>query len=490
VLQYQILQEPRIQKYISANRVELLNDAIQSHRFALSLNQENADILFNTAQVLTTAAEVAQESKDGDGQWEAVALLKEAVELFSSCLSRQELEFSESQMRAQEVEAEVDLSSQPEHEGEGEGGVQLERMSTSSSSQAQQEWATVIEPVIARTLVDTALAELAALTTLVSLTSSSNNLDSNSDYRAFAAVASTLTQQKLPQYIALIPTTAPESEVRSLQPSRFLSLSDTTPTLHVEQPPEPTNPQAEAKHETELASAVFAAALADAEYRSHLYPARTYFDRLFSLFNLLEEGSSAHREKSVQVYSALADALVTFAATVEETILAADPSQREYEDAQSLRWEALSRGASLLAETVTMLNAGVKGDDLPSSSSVDLLRGDIELLRRRILLDTTAASMVIDSAGNSAENLLTMAAHYYTEAYSMRSGSAPGNDEEEKEEARVKGAVCAVIMGAPPTAAIDILTGEKTKVGDLVDEMLEEGLLGDADRNRLVEVMG
>lgn len=465
-----MLQEPRISNLISGSRIELINETIQSHRYALSLNQDSADILFNTAQVLTTAAEAAQDMKGSDAQLEAVALLKEAVELFSSCLARQEFEFTESQ-----AQAAVDPASQAEDEGD------LERMST-TSSQPPQEWATVMEPVTASTLVETALAELSTLTSLVSLTSSINGSETN-DYRGCADVAANLLQQKLPQYIALLPTIS--SEEPNPQPTaRFLSLSEPIPTLHIEKPPEPTNPQEDAQFESSLAGALFNTAIAEAEYRGHLYTTRTYFDRITSSFDSVPQPSKP--EQSINLASAFADVLVAFASAVSEVLLPSD-SESSPQEAQTLRWESLTKAQDLLTAAVQTRKSGVNSDSLPSETSMALARGDIELYRRQIVLSPTAPDSVVEQAMSLADTLLDNARSYYTST--TQNTRSYISDADESQEARVKATVVRAIKSGATTASLQSIVKSESEVGREIEDMVEEGLLGEADQDRLAELL-
>lgn len=466
-----MINDPRISNQISGSRIDLINETIQSHRYALSLNQNSADILFNTAQVLTIAAEAAQDTKNSDAQLEAVALLKEAVELFSSCLSRQELEFTEIQ-----AQAGVDLASQAEDGGD------LERMST-TSSQSPQEWATVMEPVTPKTLVETALAELSTLTALVSFTSSINGSEAN-DYRGCADVAANLLQQKLPQYIALLPTTSPE-ESKPQPTARFLSLSDPNPTLHAEKPSEPTNPQEDAQFETSLAGALFGATIAEAEYRSHLYTTRTYFDRITSTFDSLPHTSKP--ANSINAASAFADMLVAFASAVAEVPQPLD-SESSAQEEQTLRWEALTKAQKLLTTAVQTMKSGVNSDDLPSEMSMALVRGDIELYRRQIALSPTPPGSIVEQATSLADALLNNAELYYSSTkHNTRSYIY---DTDEAQEARIKAAVVGVIKGTAETAPLQSIVKSESKVRKEVENMIEEGLLGESDKEKLADALG
>ena len=451
-----MIQEPRIWKHLPRSRVDLINETVQAHRYALSLNQDNADVLFNTAQVLTTAAETAQEARDSNAQNEAVALLKEAVELFSSCLSRQELDFTESQ-----TQADMDPTSQNEDEGD------LERMST-TSSQPPQEWATVVEPVTANTLVETALAELNTLTTLVSLTSSASGPDSN-DYRAFADVAGNLIQQKLPQYIALVPTTAPGDSTP--QPTaRFLSLSDANPTLHVSTPTTPTNPQEAAKHDAALAAAIFSAAIVEAEYSAALCTAETYASRLSSTFAALRSAPAPSPTHSIQLLSAFADALVAFAS--------ASAADGDATAAHALRASALAQAQVLLAEAAALLpRVGAADAQVPSAIAVALLRGDVELMRRQV-------------AGGLAEGVGEAAALLESAAGCYGGGGLGGgrDDADEVLELQVKRAVVGVLRGVVGTEGIAFVATDVV-AKKIVVEMEEEGLLGESDKEKITAIL-
>lgn len=87
-LELEISQQPAILEHIGLELPEWLERTLASHQHALQLNEENPDVLFNTAQVLTSLAE--QLSED-DREDEAVSFLQKALERLSSCLSRQEM---------------------------------------------------------------------------------------------------------------------------------------------------------------------------------------------------------------------------------------------------------------------------------------------------------------------------------------------------------------------------------------------------------------
>ncbi|RJE26055.1 hypothetical protein PHISCL_01580 [Aspergillus sclerotialis] len=162
-IQYEITQHPKLAAQLPVPQSEALRVALQSHRDALNLVQDNADAFFNTAQVLTSLAEITTESKQPSQEQflEAVKFLQEAIELFQRCLMLQELRFTESQEQFSQLESAETPSV----------GSQAEKEDTTDqqSSDPQEQWVAIVEPVTKDTLVDTAVAQLDTLTTLSNL---------------------------------------------------------------------------------------------------------------------------------------------------------------------------------------------------------------------------------------------------------------------------------------------------------------------------------
>jgi hypothetical protein len=467
-----MIQEPRISRLLSDRRIEFLNDTIQAHRFALSLKQENADILFNTAQVLTTAADVAQESKGPEAQQEAMDMLKEAVELFSSCLARQELEFTENQARA-------DAMSTPQNEEES-----LPEESDSIPDPVE-EWATVMVPVTASDLVETALAQLSTLSTLISLSFSISGTDVN-EFSAFADIGATLIEQKLPQYISLVPErSSVDTQEKPVGP--FLSLSDAEPTLHMENSPQPSNPKAEASGEAAITTGIFTATLAEAEYRADLCTTRTYYDRITGGFESLQNQITT--AQSTALLSAYADALVSFASTVSERFLPSDnfPVNETEAEVQSICWKALSKAQDLLNEAIKTFTSSSTNVDLPSRANIFLTRGDIELSRRQLALSPKASSVI---AASSSTLLLNAGVYYRAAEGYAKAGN--DRDEDEEVETSIKVAVVKILEG--DTNAISdlkalFMSSRNQQLEAKLTDMIDEGLLGDEDRLKFNDVI-
>lgn len=164
-VQYEMTQHPKLAAQLSAPQSEVLQVALQSHRAALHLMQDNAEALFNTAQVLTSLAETTTESKrPSEEQFShAVRFLQEAIELFQRCLVLQELRFTESQEHIRQMES-GDMPSVGSQ-------ADMETSDEQRSSDPQEQWVAIVEPVTKDTLVDTAVAQLETLATLCNLLS-------------------------------------------------------------------------------------------------------------------------------------------------------------------------------------------------------------------------------------------------------------------------------------------------------------------------------
>ncbi|KAK6605391.1 hypothetical protein H4I95_05197 [Botrytis cinerea] len=157
---YELTQYPKLRAQLPGTLLDLLSAALEASRFALSLKQDNADILFNTAQVLTSIAEVTSETRNV-GNDNNLALLEEAIELFQRCLTLQEYQYTESQTQAESAPISDD---DPDME---EGGVSLSN--PNSEPPQDDRWASIVEPVTLETLLDTVVAQLQTLAILCGL---------------------------------------------------------------------------------------------------------------------------------------------------------------------------------------------------------------------------------------------------------------------------------------------------------------------------------
>jgi len=239
-LQFEITQQPGLVEHIGLPLVDLLRQTLESHRVALGLEGENADILFNTSQVLTSLAEQLSEQGQAD---QAVPLLQEGLELLSACLSRQEMLLEQQTLDLEDLE---------------DGGVELEpgeKLASSSSaagSDLSEQTASIETPVTATDLLDTVHASLSALTTLIPL------VDQQA-LQTYGDMAQALTEKRTPNYISLLPAETQTSAQTAIAIDRT----------------------------------IFIAAFADAQYNFHMIELSTYLDRLRS-FEIPAKGTNLH----------------------------------------------------------------------------------------------------------------------------------------------------------------------------------------------------
>ncbi|OBT87946.1 hypothetical protein VE02_04538 [Pseudogymnoascus sp. 03VT05] len=200
-VQYEITQHPKLRGQLPGNLLDLLHVALESSRRALLLKQDDPDVIFNTAQVLTSLAEALDDVGSDAGS--LVPLLEEAVELFQRCLTLQEFRFSESEALRDSMNADASADA-PGSPIDSDGGAPLTPAAAAASPQpSEEQWASIVEPTTLDTLLDTILALLETLTVLAT------KLDPRG-LPALEEYTSTLLT-KLPTYLAPSPARAPET---------------------------------------------------------------------------------------------------------------------------------------------------------------------------------------------------------------------------------------------------------------------------------------
>ena len=478
-------QDARIASQLGST-IDLLQETLESHRFALSLDQENADILFNTAQVLTSLAEALTEHVKSDdpaqeSKTAARALLEEAFRKFSECLTRQEAEYAEIQQqieaaKAQEEQAGLATDNPATSEAHDASlASSPEDMETSStSSEPPEEWATVVEPITPEALLDTVIAQLGSLTTLVSLSAPA---DANT-ISQFSNLALPLINTKIPHYTSLLPppSSAPDA---SPAPPPSLRLSATSPE------DTPTTP----KDDALLSSAAFRAALLDTSFRSNLLSAPLYSAHLAETFTPLLPAPSAplSTNGATNAITAYAEALIDFAAAVSAkeplaTTTTVTPSTSPSPAAPTTpsptrkdQWTALSKAQTLLAR----LTAPTSPLPAPRLAALFLLRGDAEMHRFRLACAADAASSWAGSAGVLVRN----AGVYYRGAVAWAERAVEAGVEVElRGAAEVKAAVAecvrAVVVDGEGMGGVEpFWRARQAEVGEVLAGMVEEGLV-------------
>ena len=303
---------------------EILQIALQSHRDALVLEQDNADVLFNSGQVLTSLAESMSNSKHpGDEQlMQAGTYLQEAIELFQRCLMVQEMKYTQMQEEIEQMESGDVPPSAPEPEA-----VPQPEQAQTGPEEEQEQWAMIVEPVTKNTLVDTAVAQLETLTTLCNLLTSNPGAGGVGWVQEYS---SELVQSRLPVYA--------EGSDR--------------------------------QYEAALARAKFICALNDLLYRGGHTDVQTYQQEVGQVF-----GPELDVSADPDGLCGKAEALTSLNHALSDI----PPSEDEeaFESAVALRWKSLSTA-------LDALTAASKNPDAYNLPKIHIGRGDAEMHRWRL----------------------------------------------------------------------------------------------------------
>ena len=404
-LQLEVTQQPALVEHIGLPLIDLLNYTLDSHRYALRLNEENSDVLFNTSQVLTSLAE--QLSETGQSP-QAIPLLQESLELLSACLSRQEMLLEQQKLDFEDID---------------EGGVQLdpdERPASTSSSSISEQTALVENPITANDLLDTVHASLSSLTTLVPLVE-------QTALQTYGDMAQTLTEERAPTYISLLPS----------------DVQDST------------------KFAVALDRAIFIAAFADAQYSFMVIEFETYLNRL-DAFNIPGKEQSAH------ALCAEAEARTELASS------AIDGFQGSPDLPAQACWKQLTT-----AQDLYNLATKLETDEAKErKANVYESKGNVELLRHR--LASAHASPLSESIKRSAKTLIQNAQTYYKGAAQL--ARADGDSELEvkaKQRWLVATDIGAALYNVEPKESPFEGNSENAR-GDLIralEDVVDEGLI-------------
>ncbi|EME89763.1 uncharacterized protein MYCFIDRAFT_78456 [Pseudocercospora fijiensis CIRAD86] len=323
-LQLELSQHENVLEHIGIPLLEWLKLTLESHRYALRLTEENPDVLFNTAQVLTSLAEQLRED---DAEPEAAQALEEALELLSSCLSRQEMMFEQHRLDFPDTE---------------DGGVALDEsvsetpLAPAEDTDMDEQSAIVETPVGPSDLLDTVHASLFALYTLVPLAD-------EAALQNLGEMARQFTESKAPGYLRLLP----EEE------------------------------QQKAHFSVAVSRARFIAAYAGAQFEHHMIELETYVERIES-FNF------PGKEQDL-------DALVAEAAARNELVLSVIDRFGEASNLPAaLCWKQLTSCQDLLSKAAKLNNEEArkgKAEIYHSKGDTELLRYRIILIPNTDLAD-------------------------------------------------------------------------------------------------------
>ncbi|KAK8093063.1 uncharacterized protein PG998_012684 [Apiospora kogelbergensis] len=311
----EVAEHPALLNELNETSLDWLQRGLEAHRYALNVDANNADTLFNTSQILTSIAEEIANDDDVSDE-EAFKALQEAMDLQQRCLGIQE-------MRLQESLAQQKLAAQqPQEASTAPAGAESSTEQEASGEEYQD--VTVIEPVTHETVIDTLLVQLRTLTT-------------------FCNVRSASSESLSPEWLQ----GAEERSKEILSKLQVLSQD-----------------QLEKLPEIALTKAVFSSALLEVGYRSGNLDAATYKTERDTVFAIPELKLEASHEALVDN----ARSLISFSSALAEV---------QYTDAQSLailRWNALTESIKSLK-----MASEIQGIDNDEKSTSHMMRGDCSL---------------------------------------------------------------------------------------------------------------
>lgn len=416
--QYEVATHPILVKQLQIPVLDALEAALVSHRYALQLDPENPDTLFNIAQVLTSIAESLTETRR-QPTGTIIRLLEEAVEWQNKCLAIQETEFEKEEIIRREIEtrsAEEPLAA-----------AQLSSESANPEDSSDEQLAAVIEPVTRDTLIDTAVAQLDTLRALCEAISASSELMPASMLSGIEELSTRLLTQKLPSYTS----------------------SSTSERLG----------------EIGLARATFTSSLLEAGFRTNRIDAEMYKKERDGAFDLLRPSTTTTLMSDSQ-------SLMSFAVELLEY---SDPAPSH----ATLVWNGLSSAISQLTSAASHPDlAEVSVIDTEAvKQKTHLLRGDCSLLQHRLSLPPVQYGPAV----SNATQLLRNAEVFYRNASKFVTGGDPDDAAVATFRSRVAAALLAGggRGGGDVVAAVRKAVGAdrpqewtKSQLEDMVDESL------------------
>ncbi|KAI4929393.1 uncharacterized protein J4E92_005057 [Alternaria infectoria] len=458
-LQYTISEDERIISHFG-NRTALLEETLMSHRYAISLNPTNTDILFNAAQVLTSLAEAGLEaSSPAAGKQDARPLLEEAFDILTKCLENQQQEYSQMQAEIAKIEASGEYKEAWEGERQQPAETQEQDMKTDSgASETPGDWATVEEPLTPTSILETCTAQLSTLTTLLGLYNPATDLSSIEKKAQDGIDTAT---NKIPTLIDLIEKSPAPKAVDEPKAG---------PTLSISAPEEATTTP---KDDAILAAANFQASVAEMQYRSGRTTSTEYAATVEQIFSSLVQTATQNASPdlaTINVQSAYADALMDLASALADGTQCT-PSEPTFSTDVDIQWTALTQTQNLL----TKLSGAPYTSILSPSRLADVFiaRGDTDLFRFRISLFEGAKP----AWAKSGPTLVSNAGVFYRggRSYAEKAG-AVGVRSTADAKAVVAEILKAVASGSEMTK--DTWKERTADVPRVLEQMVDEGIVG------------
>lgn len=478
-LEYNITEDDRIVAHLG-NKQALLEETLISHRLAISLNPTNTDILFNGGQVLTSLSELLLElGTQESAKFPARALLEEAVDLFTHCLESQQRGYEH--MQAEIAKAQASGEYQEVWQGELGGGVSLaagqedqDAETASSSSEAPGDWATIEEPLTPEAILETCIAQLGALTTLLGLYDPSEL----SHIEKKASDGTDTAAAKIPALITLIENAPSPTRPEEPKAGPTLSIGGTSSTgMEIY-----TTPIEDAL----LATANFRTSVAEVSYRSGQSDSTTYAQTIEQLFTKLTstsppESSTFSDLAKANISSSYADALIDLASTLADGPRYT-PSSPTFSTDVEIQWTALTQAQNLL----TTLSSPPYKTLLPASQLADIFiaRGDTDLFRFRISLFENAKPAWIKSKMVLVEN----AGVFYRGGRTYAEKAGVGSV---RETANAKAVIAEVLkeVASGSSGNKENSKGMGSPVVQVLEQMVEEGIVGNENAEGVLQII-
>ena len=439
---------------------DVLESAVKSHRYALSIDPENADTLFNTAQVLVTVAE--ELSQEDDHPDDTLQLLEEALEMQQKCLIIQETQFEEHR-REQEamMRSQTDEEIPPAAEE-----VTTSVTPSTRSDEAENQWFSVVEAVTPQTLIDAILAIFATLTTLTTVLINASPTPPTPTLAWINSVGQVLF---------------PKLESLSSGLLRQARLDqDATETLPQQQ------------IESILTQLKLLSTLEEASFRQSLSKIEAYSAKLSQIFTLIPTAQPDQSIISHTYLTAQAEALVAFAAAAADADN--NPQGPSQTTPQSTPPNAPHRYNGLLAAVKLLAQAAKLTQTTPQHRAEAFFQaGSASLTAHALSLPRNGAYA---PAANSAAQLLANADVYFRNAAKLQLVNPPtsvfaavdasDHGAEARKEAAAEAAfrctVVQMLQGKTPDLGqlaeqVDLGGKSKEWVAQMLEEMREGGMV-------------
>ncbi|KAI5919394.1 hypothetical protein F4810DRAFT_502674 [Camillea tinctor] len=402
-LELEVATHPNLSNELDVPILDLLRQTLSSHQYAIDLESDNADTLFNMAQVLTALAEnIMQDHPAGSSEKEALNFLEQALDYQDRCFAIQQKSFTQSRLEFEQAMQETTNYDASTHDS----STSHEASEASKTQDEEEEqWVSVVEPVTADTLLDTIIAQINTLTTFCSSINYSLPMLSGPDATLSLAWINSFSTKLLTETLSDL-----LNEHRDVLSKERIS-------------------------EAALAKAVFTSEYLEVAFRNRQILEPLVYKREIDAAFSQPELDKGHNE----VLLARARALISFNLVLADSYRHETPSEASDPSSPvSLRW-------SLLIEAQSHLTAASKlppaAEDNHLLATTHLLRGDISLLLHALAYSRPPHPQALSTKGQLAKN----AEVYYRNAEKLF-GTLGEDGSEDKATAELKGGIVKILQ--------------------------------------------